>query len=141
MADQTPDPASDSLDQVIGLQMVDVNPGMAQAYLDIDDRHKQPYGIVHGGIYCAMAETVASVGGVFAIQDKTGSDDAGAVGQSNHTDFLKAQRSGRLTATATPVHVGRSVQLWNVDITNAEDELVAQSKVRLFNVGVDRMSS
>lgn len=108
--------------------------------LDIDEMHHQPYGIVHGGVYCAMAETVASIGGALAARH-LGEPDSGAVGQSNHTDFLKATRQGRVTATATPIHIGRSVQLWNVDITNDSGAMVAQSKVRLFNVGVERLDN
>ncbi|MEE8601256.1 PaaI family thioesterase [Euzebya tangerina] len=108
------------------------------AQLEITEAHHQPYGIVHGGVYCAIAETVASIGGALAARE-LGGPDAGAVGQSNHTDFLRATRSGTVTATATPVHLGRSVQLWNVDMADEEGQLVAQSKVRLFNVGVGRL--
>jgi uncharacterized protein (TIGR00369 family) len=63
------------------------------------------------------------------------------VGQSNQTDFLRATREGTLTATATPVHVGRSVQLWAVDITDDDGRLCAQSRVRLFNLPVEAVAT
>ncbi|CAN5858734.1 hotdog fold thioesterase [soil metagenome] len=126
--------------ELMDLQLGEMTPKRVVATLRVQSKHHQPYGIVHGGVYCAMAETVASIGAVLAIREVTGADDTGAVGQSNHTDFLRATREGTLTATATPVHVGRSVQLWQVDIAGEDDALLATSKVRLFNVGVDRLS-
>ncbi|CAN5281932.1 PaaI family thioesterase [soil metagenome] len=126
MATLTPPP----FDQLLGLEFVEATAQRVVAHIEVAPKHTQPYGIVHGGVYCSMAETVASFGAVLAI----GAEGAGAVGQSNHTDFLRATRSGTLTATATPVHVGRSVQLWAVEITDDEGRLCAQSKVRMFNI-------
>jgi 1,4-dihydroxy-2-naphthoyl-CoA hydrolase len=126
-------------DDLLALEFVELTPDRVVARLEVDPaRHVQPYGIVHGGVYCAMAETTASLGAVLARGDEPG---AGAVGQSNHTDFLRATRAGTLTAAATPVHVGRQVQLWSVAITDDAGALVATSKVRMFNVGVDRVRS
>lgn len=125
---------------MLGLELVSARPERVEARLVVRADHQQPYGIVHGGVYASIAETVASVGAVVALQAKTGQEDAGAVGQSNHTDFLKATRDGVLRAVATPVHVGRSVQLWQIDITQEDGSLAARSTVRMFNVGVERMS-
>lgn len=119
---------------LLGIHFGDLLPDRVVATLLVEVKHTQPYGIVHGGVYCTLAETVASIGGVIA----RGSDGAGAVGQSNQTDFLRAARVGAtLTAVATPVHVGRSVQLWGVDIRDESGVLCAQSRVRLFNLSVD----
>lgn len=125
-------------DKLIDLKVVEASAHRLVARLVVDpEKHTQPYGIVHGGVYCAMAETAASIGAMLALGEE---GDAGAVGQSNHTDFLRATRTGTLTAVATPSHVGRSVQLWQVEITDGDGHLVAQSKVRMFNVGVGRIS-
>lgn len=122
---------------LLGVMFGDLLPDRVVATLVVEPKHTQPYGIVHGGVYCTLAETVASIGGVIA----RGSDGAGAIGQSNQTDFLKATRVGStLTATATPVHVGRSVQLWSIDITDEAGRLCAQSRVRLFNTDVDAVA-
>ncbi|PZG00386.1 PaaI family thioesterase [Micromonospora deserti] len=89
----------------------------------------QPYGIQHGGVYCAVVETAASVGGALWLGDR-----GQVVGVSNQTDFLRAVRDGELTAVGTPVHRGRSQQLWQVEITDADARLVARGQVRLQNL-------
>ncbi|HEY0357807.1 MAG TPA: PaaI family thioesterase, partial [Mycobacteriales bacterium] len=89
----------------------------------------QPYGIVHGGVYCSVVETAASVGGALWLGER-----GQVVGVSNQTDFLRAVRDGELTATATPVHRGRLQQLWTVEITDEQDRLVSRGQVRLQNI-------
>ena len=140
--DQNPhDPSTPvAFDAFLGLELVEVTAERVVARLVLRDEHLQPYGLVHGGVYCAMAETVASYGAVTAIREMTGEEDAGSVGQSNQTDFLASARGGTLTATATPVHAGRSVQLWRIGITDDAGRLVAESRVRMFNVGVGRVT-
>jgi 1,4-dihydroxy-2-naphthoyl-CoA hydrolase len=88
----------------------------------------QPFGIQHGGVYCSVVETAASVGGSLWLGDR-----GTVVGVSNQTDFLRAVREGELTAVGTPVHRGRSQQLWQVEITDADQRLVARGQVRLQN--------
>ncbi|MEO3781116.1 PaaI family thioesterase [Micromonospora sp. B11E3] len=89
----------------------------------------QPHGIQHGGVYCAVVETAASVGGSLWLGDK-----GRVVGVSNQTDFLRAVREGELTAVGTPVHRGRSQQLWQVEITDEAGRLVSRGQVRLQNL-------
>jgi 1,4-dihydroxy-2-naphthoyl-CoA hydrolase len=89
----------------------------------------QPYGITHGGVYCTVVETVASIAGALWL-----GDDGQVVGVSNHTDFLRAVREGELTATGTPIHRGRLQQLWLVEVHDEQDRLVARGQVRLQNL-------
>ncbi|WP_433318296.1 PaaI family thioesterase [Micromonospora sp. CA-269861] len=89
----------------------------------------QPFGIQHGGVYCAVVESAASMGGALWLADR-----GTVVGVSNQTDFLRAVRDGELTAVGTPVHRGRSQQLWQVEITDADGQLVARGQVRLQNL-------
>ncbi|SCL29437.1 PaaI family thioesterase [Micromonospora inyonensis] len=89
----------------------------------------QPYGIQHGGVYCAAVETAASVGGSLWWGDR-----GRVVGVSNQTDFLRAVREGELTAVGTPLHRGRSQQLWQVEVTDDTGRLVARGQVRLQNL-------
>ncbi|MFI6762066.1 PaaI family thioesterase [Micromonospora sp. NPDC050417] len=89
----------------------------------------QPYGIQHGGVYSSVVESAGSIGGALWWGDR-----GQVVGVSNQTDFLRAVRDGELTAVATPVHQGRSQQLWQVVITDADDRLVARGQVRLQNL-------
>lgn len=92
----------------------------------------QPHGIQHGGVYCSVVETAASVGGSLWLGDR-----GRVVGVSNQTDFLRAVRDGELTAVGTPVHRGRSQQLWLVEITDSDARLVARGQVRLQNLTAD----
>jgi uncharacterized protein (TIGR00369 family) len=94
--------------------------------------HQQPYGLVHGGIYCSMIEAAASVGAAYwAINEGY----TGAVGVSNTTDFLRPVRTGRLVVVTEPIHRGRRQQLWQASVTQASDErLVSRGQVRLQNL-------
>jgi len=89
----------------------------------------QPYGLVHGGVHAALAETAASVGGALWFGER-----GKVVGVSNHTDFIRAVRDGRLRAEAVPLARGRTTQLWQVVITDQAGRLVAHAKVRLQNL-------
>src|SRR4029453_13340391 len=89
----------------------------------------QPYGLVHGGVHAALAETAASVGGALWFGDQ-----GAVVGVSNHTHFLRAGRDGRPRAEAPPLARGRTTQLWQVVVTDEADRLVAHAKVRLQNL-------
>jgi uncharacterized protein (TIGR00369 family) len=111
----------------IGLDFEEATPDRVVATIDISERHHQGYGIVHGGVYSAIIETLASVGGhLFAAQS------GGAVaGLENHTSFIRAIREGRLTATATPLTRGRRSHLWQCDIVDEQGRLIATGRVRL----------
>ena len=99
-------------------------------HIDAGAGHHTPWGVVHGGVYAAAVETACSIGASTAVAG------AGqfAVGLSNHTDFLRAHREGRLEVRAVQVHQGRTGQLWACDITREDGKLVAQGRVRLQNV-------
>jgi 1,4-dihydroxy-2-naphthoyl-CoA hydrolase len=96
---------------------------------DVNDANLQPYGIVHGGTYSGAVESAASLGAARWLGDR-----GTVVGVSNQTDFLKAATAGRMTATATPIHRGRSQQLWLVEIVDEAQRLVARGQVRLQNL-------
>ena len=125
-------PAPTGFVELIGLDVQEIGPDRVLAMLDVDERHHQPYGVVHGGIYCSIIETIASYG---AVSWAAESGIIGAVGVSNATDFLRSHRTGRLRAVATPIHRGRTQQLWQVTIARDEDGvLVARGQVRLQNI-------
>jgi 1,4-dihydroxy-2-naphthoyl-CoA hydrolase len=94
------------------------------------DQHT-PWGVVHGGVYCAIVEGAASVGASAAVRE----GGQFAVGVNNNTDFIRAVTEGRLDVVAEPIQQGRTQQLWQVLITRADDgALVARGQVRLQNV-------
>ncbi|GAB20028.1 putative thioesterase [Gordonia effusa NBRC 100432] len=119
-------------DATLGLEMRSAVPDEVVATMTIDPKHHQPYGIVHGGVYCAIAESVASISGVVWLLD-TGLGTK-AVGVNNSTDFLKSVPSGVITARSTPIHRGKRQQLWQVDMTDDSGQLLATSRVRLQNL-------
>lgn len=96
-----------------------------------DERHHQPWGIVHGGLYTTAIETFATVGAYEAVK----SQGQQAVGVANATDFLRPHRHGRLAVVAEAVHQGRAQQLWQVELRRPDDgKLVARGQVRLQNI-------
>ncbi|CAN5802714.1 PaaI family thioesterase [soil metagenome] len=101
-------------------------------HIDLVPHHHQPYGIVHGGVYCTLVETLASTGAALWAMDQ---GMAGCVGVNNSTDFLRATRDGRIIGTATPIHRGRTQQIWQVVVARAtDDKVVARGQVRLQNM-------
>jgi len=116
----------------LGLVVDDASGDRVTAHLDLAAHHMQPYGILHGGVYCTIIETLASVG---AATWAMGQGMAGAVGVHNATDFIRSVRDGRIAAEALPVHRGRTQQLWEAVITAADgDRLLARGQVRLQNL-------
>jgi 1,4-dihydroxy-2-naphthoyl-CoA hydrolase len=100
-----------------------------------DERHHQPWGLVHGGLYTTVIESFATVGAYEAVKDR----GQQAVGLTNITDFLRPHRAGRLRVTAEAVQQGRSQQLWQVEVRRPDDDkLVARGQVRLQNVEAEQ---
>jgi 1,4-dihydroxy-2-naphthoyl-CoA hydrolase len=89
----------------------------------------QPYGIVHGGVHCSVVETLASVGAAAWLEDR-----GQVVGVNNNTDFYRAVTEGPMTSEATPLHRGRSQQVWLVETRDSEDRVVSRGQVRLQNL-------
>jgi uncharacterized protein (TIGR00369 family) len=96
--------------------------------MEISDRHLQPYGLVHGGVYAGMIESLCSTGAALTVW----AENKSAVGLENSTSFLKAVRGGRLRGTARPLVLGKRSQVWEADIHDDRDLLVATGRVRLL---------
>ncbi|AGB23584.1 hypothetical protein Mycsm_03278 [Mycobacterium sp. JS623] len=118
-------------DNELGLEYLEFSPDGLRAQLQIHDKLLQMAGIVHGGVYCAVIESVASVSGAVWLAEHGGGT---VVGVNNNTDFLRAISSGTVTAQSTPIHRGRRQQLWLVTITDDDDRVVARGQVRLQNI-------
>jgi 1,4-dihydroxy-2-naphthoyl-CoA hydrolase len=117
--------------RLLEIDFTEVGPTRVTGSAAADERHHQPWGLVHGGLYTTVIESFATTGAFQAIEDQ----GLQAVGVSNFTDFIRPHRSGRLEVLATAVHQGRTQQLWQVEIRRAEDEkLVARGQVRLQNI-------
>ena len=121
------------LDGLLGVQHVDVGADKVVAQFTIGEQHLQPFGIPHGGIYCTVHESTASVAAFQWITAQ--GEDKVVVGTNNVCDFLRRATVGdTITVTATPIHRGRSQQLWRVESTDERGRLVAQGQVRLANI-------
>ncbi|MBY0441119.1 MAG: PaaI family thioesterase [Mycobacteriaceae bacterium] len=118
-------------DQEIGLVYTELSAEGARAQLEIKPTLLQPAGLVHGGVYCAMIESMASVAAHTWLATQGG---GGVVGVNNNTDFLRAISSGTVYGSATPLHRGRRQQLWQVIITDDADRVVARGQVRVQNL-------
>lgn len=116
-------------DRAMGFRIVAASPDEVVLEYDVDERHHQPYGIVHGGVHCAVVETVCSTAaGFYALKRGQG----GVVGVENHTSFIRAVRSGRIRVTATPITRGRRSQMWEATARNEDGQIVSTGRVRLL---------
>lgn len=114
----------------MGIHFVKANGDEVVAELEIASQHHQAYGIVHGGVYSGLIETIASVGAALWAQ-RHGQT---VVGLENQTSFLLAVREGKLQATATPLMRGRRTQVWVAKVLDDAGRTVADGKVRLISL-------
>lgn len=123
---------SGPFDSELGLQYTELTPDGTRARLEVTPKLLQPMGLLHGGVYCSMIESMASLS-AFIWLNARGSG-GNVVGVNNNTDFLRSMRSGTVYGSAEPVHRGRRQQLWLVTITDEADRVVARGQVRLQNL-------
>src|SRR6202034_1786216 len=120
-------------DTEIGLQFTELGPDGARAQLEVKPHLLQPMGLVHGGVYCSMIESMASVAAFTWLNSPNGTG-GNVVGVNNNTDFLRSIGSGTVYGAAEPIHRGRRQQLWLVTITDDDNRVVARGQVRLQNL-------
>jgi len=121
-------------DNELGLEYLELTPDGGRARLEITDKLLQPWGIVHGGVYCSIIEGLASVSGaVWLLENGSGH----VVGVNNNTDFLRAISAGTVYAVSEPLHRGRRQQLWLVTIKDEKDRVIARGQVRLQNLAAE----
>lgn len=131
-----PDPTPDSrltpdsgFTATLGIRFDEVTEDRVALSMDVTPAVLQPYGIVHGGVWCSLVETAASVAAAAWYGER-----GRVVGVANQTDFIRAVGSGTVGAVATPVHRGRTQQLWLVEIRDEQSRLAARGQVRIQNI-------
>lgn len=129
MADPAPAASGGPFTDYLGVQLLEVTGDVVVATWTAGEPLHQPYGVVHGGAHCGVVETLASVGAAAWWGDR-----GHVVGVNNNTDFYRAVRAGPLSSRATPLHRGRSQQVWVVETHDDEGRLVARGQVRLQNL-------
>jgi uncharacterized protein (TIGR00369 family) len=107
--------------EYIGTEWVAFDPDEARASIAVEDHHKQPYGIVHGGVYATLAESICSAATYAAVRD----EGMVAIGQANSTTFLHPVRKGTITAIARARQRGRTTWVWDVECLDSEDRVCA----------------
>jgi uncharacterized protein (TIGR00369 family) len=121
--------------RISGLQVEEVGGDGVRGWIDLDERHHTPWGMVHGGVYATAVESAASLGASAAVEER----GQFAVGLNNNTDFLRPMSEGRAEVVAEPLMQGKGQQLWQVVITRSEDgKEVARGQLRLQNVPLQR---
>lgn len=121
-------------DKQLGLVFTELTPDGARAELEVKPHLLQPMGIVHGGVYCSVIESMASSSAYVWLAAHGGGN---VVGVNNNTDFLRAISAGTVYGVSEPIHRGRRQQLWLVTIRDQQDRVVARGQVRLQNMPAD----
>jgi 1,4-dihydroxy-2-naphthoyl-CoA hydrolase len=110
----------------LGLEFLEVGDDFIRARVPVDARTKQPYGLLHGGVSVVLAETLGSCGAAFASPE-----GHQAVGLDINANHLKGVTSGWVTGIARPVHIGRTTQVWHIDMHNDAGDLTCVSRITM----------
>jgi 1,4-dihydroxy-2-naphthoyl-CoA hydrolase len=116
----------------LGIEFTEIGDDFLIAKMPIDNRTKQPYGIMHGGASCALAETVGSVAANFCLA----SEQFHAVGIEINTSHIKMVKDGYVYGTAKPLHLGRSSQVWEINIRDENGALISANRLRMAVLSV-----
>lgn len=110
----------------LGLEFLEVGDDFIRARVPVDKRTIQPYGLLHGGVSVVLAETLGSCGAAYAAPD-----GHRAVGLDINANHLKGVTSGWVTGHTYPVHIGRTTQVWQIDMRNDADEMTCVSRITM----------
>ena len=116
----------DTAVQQLGIEFLEVGPDFIRARVPVDTRTRQPYGLLHGGVSVVLAETLGSCGAAYSCPE-----DHRAVGLDINANHLKGATSGWVTGVARPVHIGRTTQVWQIDLSNEAGELTCVSRITM----------
>jgi len=117
--------SKNTLAEHLGIEFLAVSPKLIKAKMPVDHRTVQPFGILHGGASVALAETLGSI----AAQMNIDQEKNVAVGLDINANHIRSVNEGFVYGVATPMHIGRTVQVWEIKITNEDDKLVCVSRL------------
>ncbi len=123
------------LSALLGMEWVDIGPDFLKMKMPVTENTIQPYGLLHGGASCCLAETIGSIGSYLII------DNAKyfCVGMEINANHIKGVRSGFVTATATPLHLGKNSHVWDIKLVNDDEQLVCVSRHTVAIMDLDKI--
>lgn len=117
-----------TLGESLGMRLTKIEKGYVEGSMPVDGRTHQPYGLLHGGASATLAETLGSVGSHFLVHEQ----GKAAVGVEINTNHLKGKRSGTVTGKAKIVHQGGKLHVWNIDIVDEQERLIAVARLTVM---------
>ena len=121
------DSIQNTMTSTIGIEITDIGDDFICGKMPVDERTTQPFGLLHGGASAALAETLGSIGGGIKVY----SNNETVVGIEINVNHLKSVRDGWVYGKATPIRIGKKIQVWNIEITNEDDDLICVSRLTL----------
>ncbi len=121
------DGIQNTMTSTIGIEITDIGDDFICGKMPVDERTTQPFGLLHGGASVALAETLGSIGGGIKVY----SNNETVVGIEINANHLKSARDGWVYGKATPIRIGKKIQVWNIEITNEDDDLICVSRLTL----------
>ena len=119
--------AAGTMVEHLDIRVSEVGDDYLKATMPVDERTKQPMGLLHGGASVALAETLGSLAANLTVD----TEKSACVGLEINANHVRAARSGRVTGTARPVHIGRTTQVWQIEIHDDSDRLICTSRITL----------
>jgi 1,4-dihydroxy-2-naphthoyl-CoA hydrolase len=116
-----------TMTSAIGIEITDIGDGFICGKMPVDERTTQPFGLLHGGASAALAETLGSIGGGIKVYQ----NNETVVGIEINANHLKSARDGWVYGKATPIRIGKKIQVWNIEITNESNDLICVSRLTL----------
>ncbi len=120
----------DTAVQHLGIEFLEVGDDFIRARVPVDTRTRQPYGLLHGGVSVVLAETLGSCGAAYSSPE-----GHRAVGLDINANHIKGATSGWVTGITRPVHIGRTTQVWQIDMTNDAGEITCVSRITMAVLG------
>lgn len=114
-----------TIGELIGIRFTEIGDDYLKATMPVDHRTKQPYGLLHGGASCVLAETLGSIAAALTVDDKLFK----CVGLDINANHLRSATSGYVTGITKPIHIGRTTQVWEIKITDEREKLICISRL------------
>ena len=121
------DGIQNTMTSIIGIEITDIGDDFICGKMPVDERTTQPFGLLHGGASVALAETLGSIGGGIKVYK----NNETVVGIEINANHLKSARDGWVFGKAIPIRIGKKIQVWNIEITNEDDDLICVSRLTL----------